>query len=106
MPSITYIEHNATEHRVDAANGQSLMQAAVCANVPGILADCGGACACATCHVYIDPAYSEALGKPQDMEKALLEFVEHVQEHSRLSCQIQVSDQLEGLIVRLPASQG
>ena len=81
------------------------MEAAIKNSIPGIDADCGGACACATCHVYIDPAFMETVGKPEDMEQSMLDFAENVTENSRLSCQITVSDELNGLKVTTPESQ-
>ena len=105
MPKITFIEHDGTPHTVEIAVGKSVMQAAVENNVPGIDADCGGECACATCHVYVDEAWRETIGPPLDMEQSMLDFAENVEPSSRLSCQVKVSDALDGLIVRLPASQ-
>ena len=105
MAKITYIEFNGTEHVVDVKTGLSVMEGAVKNNIPGIDADCGGACACATCHVYVDEAWREATGKPSAMEESMLDFADNVEPNSRLSCQIQVSDALEGLIVRMPESQ-
>ena len=105
MTKITYIEHDGTEHVVDAPNGGSVMEAAISNNVPGIDADCGGACACATCHVYVDKAFMDKVGTPGEMEQSMLDFAENVQDTSRLSCQITVSDALEGLKVTMPESQ-
>jgi 2Fe-2S ferredoxin len=105
MARITYIEHDGRAHEVEVKSGLSVMEGAVRNNVPGIDADCGGACACATCHVYVDDAWREATGKPSAMEESMLDFAEEVEAGSRLSCQIRVSDALNGLIVRLPASQ-
>lgn len=105
MAKITYIEHNGTEHVIDVANGLSVMEGAVKNMVPGIDADCGGACACATCHVYVDDAWRDKTGEKSDMEATMLEFAEDVEESSRLSCQIEVSDALDGLVVRMPESQ-
>jgi len=105
MARITYIEHSGTEHQAEVKSGLSVMEGAIRNNVPGIDADCGGACACATCHVYVDAAWAEAAGKPSAMEESMLDFAENVEETSRLSCQIRVSDALDGLIVRLPESQ-
>ena len=105
MAKITYIEHDGTEHPVEVKNGLSVMEGAIRNNVPGIDADCGGACACATCHVYVDEAWREATGKPSAMEESMLDFAEEVEPNSRLSCQIRVSDALNGLIVRLPENQ-
>jgi len=106
MPKITYIEHNGTEHQIDVPNGLSVMEGAVRNLVPGIDADCGGACACATCHVYVDPAWADKTGSREAMEDSMLDFAEEVQETSRLSCQIKVSDELDGLVVRMPQNQG
>lgn len=106
MPKITYIEHNGTEHTIDAEEGVSVMEAAVKNMVPGIDADCGGACACATCHVYVDEAWREKTGKPESMEESMLDFAAEPKENSRLSCQVKVTAALDGLIVRLPEFQG
>ncbi|WP_425410335.1 2Fe-2S iron-sulfur cluster-binding protein [Hyphococcus sp.] len=106
MPKITYIEHDGTEHTIDAEAGISVMEAAVKNMVPGIDADCGGACACATCHVYVDETWREKTGKPESMEESMLDFAAEQKENSRLSCQIKVSDTLDGLVVRLPEFQG
>lgn len=106
MPKITYIEHSGAEHTVDATNGVSVMETAIKNMVPGIDADCGGACACATCHVYVDEAWLEKVGKPEAMEESMLDFAAEPKDNSRLSCQINVSDELDGLIVRLPEFQG
>lgn len=106
MPKITYIEKNGKEHVVDAALGLSVMEAAVRNMIPGIDADCGGACACATCHVYVDPAWADKVGKPESMEESMLDFAYEPKENSRLSCQIKITADLDGLIVRLPEFQG
>lgn len=106
MPKITYIEHNGTEHVIDVDTGLTVMEGAVRNLVPGIDADCGGACACATCHVYVDPAWAEKTGSREAMEDSMLDFAEEVQETSRLSCQIKVTDMLDGLVVRMPQNQG
>ena len=105
MPKITYIEASGKEHVVDAPVGQTVMEAAVKHAVPGIDADCGGACACATCHVYVDEAWREKTGEPSSMEMSMLDFAEGVEENSRLSCQIKVTPELDGLVVRMPKSQ-
>lgn len=105
MAKITYIEHNGTPHEVDVKAGLSVMEGAVKNNIPGIDGDCGGACACATCHVYVDDAWRAKVGTPEDLEKSMLEFAENVEESSRLACQIVVSDALDGLVVRMPESQ-
>lgn len=105
MAKITYIEHNGTKHEIEVDNGLSVMEGAINNLIPGIDADCGGACACATCHVYVDEAWRDATGKPSAMEESMLDFAEEVEPNSRLSCQIRVSDALDGLIVRLPENQ-
>ncbi|MBR9836091.1 MAG: 2Fe-2S iron-sulfur cluster binding domain-containing protein [Alphaproteobacteria bacterium] len=105
MAKITYVDHDGTERVVDATNGESVMEAAIKNSVPGIDADCGGACACATCHVYVDAAFMDKVGTPEDMEQSMLDFAENVKENSRLSCQITVSDELDGMRVTTPESQ-
>lgn len=105
MPKITYIEFDGTEHTVTADNGISLMQVAVDNEVPGIDADCGGGCACATCHVFIEGDWREKTGEAETMESSMLQLAEGVTEDSRLSCQITVDDSLDGLTVRMPESQ-
>jgi len=105
MPVITYIEHAGAEHRVVVKPGVSLMQGAVANNVPGIDADCGGACACATCHIFVDPAWAHRLGERNAMEAAMLDFADGVTDSSRLACQIKATDDLDGLVVRLPLAQ-
>jgi ferredoxin, 2Fe-2S len=107
MPQIIFIEHNGTEHSVQATAGKTVMQAAVDNNVPGIDADCGGECACATCHVYIDPAWLNTIGLPAagSQEASMLSFAAVTQPDSRLSCQLQVTDALDGLVVRMPEGQ-
>ena len=105
MTKIVYIEHDGTEHAIDVKNGLSVMEGAVKNNIPGIDADCGGACACATCHVYVQGDWLEKTGTRSAMEESMLDFAEGVEENSRLSCQIKVSDALDGLVVRMPESQ-
>jgi len=105
MAKITYIEINGTEHVVDVANGLSVMRGAKLNDIPGIDADCGGGCACGTCHVYVDPEWMAAAGGQGPLEAAMLEVAENLQPNSRLSCQINVSDALDGLILRMPESQ-
>ena len=105
MAKITYIEHSGAEHTVDVKTGLSVMEGAIKNNVPGIDADCGGACACATCHVYVDAAFEGKTGEKSAMEESMLDFADNVESNSRLSCQIKVTDDLDGLIVRLPESQ-
>jgi 2Fe-2S ferredoxin len=105
MAKITYIEFDGTEHVVDVKPGLSVMEGAVKNNIPGIDADCGGACACATCHVYVDEEWVSRTGQRFVMEESMLDFAENVQPNSRLSCQIRVTDELDGLVVRMPESQ-
>ena len=105
MAKITYIEFGGTEHTVDVAEGLTVMEGAVKNMIPGIDADCGGACACSTCHVYVDPAWTEITGGPEEMEEDMLDFAFDVKENSRLSCQMRVSGDFDGLIVRMPEKQ-
>ena len=105
MPTITFIEHNGTEHQLDAAEGTSAMQAAVNAGISSVLADCGGACSCATCHGYVDEAWVARLPEPTATEKDMIECTLDPQPNSRLTCQIKITPELDGLVVRLPKSQ-
>jgi len=107
MPKVTYIEFNGTPHEVEVPVGLSVMRGAVNNAVPGIDADCGGECACATCHVYIDPAWLERIGlpEPESMEESMLSFAAVREENSRLSCQITMTEELDGLVVRMPEGQ-
>lgn len=105
MVKIIYTDHEGTERAVDAKAGESVMEVAIKNSIPGIDADCGGACACATCHVHVDAAFMDKVGKPEDMEQSMLDFAEGVTEFSRLSCQITVSEDLDGLKVTTPESQ-
>ncbi|MEM9047453.1 MAG: 2Fe-2S iron-sulfur cluster-binding protein [Pseudomonadota bacterium] len=105
MARITYIEHDGTEHTVEVANGMTVMEGARDNGVPGIDADCGGACACSTCHVYIDPAWVGKLPEKDDMELDMLDFAFEPNETSRLTCQVKVTDALDGLVVRMPERQ-
>jgi len=105
MAKIKYIEHNGKEHVVDVKSGMTVMEGAVKNLIPGIDADCGGACACATCHVYVDGAWVAKIEPMQEMEKTMLDFAEGVETNSRLSCQIKVTDALDGFTVRMPKSQ-
>lgn len=105
MPKIKYIEHNGKEHEIEVPVGWSVMEGAVKNLVPGIDADCGGACACATCHVHVDSAWYDKLPPKQDMEETMLDFAQELTETSRLSCQIKVVPELDGLVVRMPKSQ-
>jgi 2Fe-2S ferredoxin len=105
MPKITYIDASGQERTVEGKAGMTVMETAIKHNVPGIDADCGGACACATCHVYVRADFLERVGKPSAMEQSMLDFAENVKENSRLSCQIKIRDDLDGLTVTTPESQ-
>ena len=105
MPKITYIDDAGTARSVEAEVGSTVMENAVRNSIPGIEAECGGACACATCHVYVDEAWTEAVGKPEPMEEDMLDFAFEVKPNSRLSCQIKVRPDLDGLVVTTPRKQ-
>jgi 2Fe-2S ferredoxin len=105
MVKITYIEASGEEHVVDAKPGLSVMEGAVKNKVPGIAADCGGACACATCRVYVDKAWQEKTGRPSEMEQSMIEYSGDRDPSVRLSCQIKVTETLDGLVLRMPESQ-
>ena len=105
MAKITYIEHGGTEHVVDVPNGLTVMEGARDNGIPGIEADCGGACACSTCHVYVHPDWVDKLPEKDAMEEDMLDFAYDVRPTSRLSCQIRVSDDLDGLTVTVPKRQ-
>ena len=105
MPQVTFIEHNGKQHTVEGTVGLSLMRAAIDNNVPGIDADCGGQCACATCHVYVDPAWEGRTGTRIAMEEDMLNFAAVTQANSRLACQIAITDELDGLVVSMPEGQ-
>lgn len=105
MPTIKFIEHNGTEHEIHAEVGQSAMQAATFAGVPGIPGDCGGACACATCHAYVDEGWLDRLPAAEGAERDMLENAIERLENSRLTCQLVIGADMDGLTLRLPASQ-
>ena len=105
MAKITYIQFDGTETVIDVKPGLTVMEGAVKNNVRGIDADCGGACACATCHVFVDEAWAARTGEKSAMEESMLDFAENVEPNSRLSCQIKITEVLDGLVVRLPESQ-
>ena len=105
MPVITFIEFDGTAHTVDVPAGGSVMEAAVSNNVPGIEADCGGACACATCHVYVSDQWLEKVGERGELEQSMLEFSDSMRPNSRLSCQIPLTEELDGLVVDMLESQ-
>ena len=105
MAKITYIEHNGTNHTVDVQNGLTVMEGAVQNNIPGIDADCGGSMACATCHVYVKEDWFDKINKKNEGEDDMLDQAYEPKKNSRLSCQIQVTDDIDGLEVYLPEKQ-
>ena len=105
MPKITFITHDGAQHVVDADTGTSVMNAAIDNLVPGIDADCGGECSCATCHVYVNPDWMGTVGVPGDREEEMLDLNPERESNSRLSCQIPVRDELDGLVVNVPEFQ-
>ena len=106
MPKITYIEHNGKSHTLEVANGLTVMEGAVQNNIPGIDADCGGSCACATCHVYVDEQWFNKLPNKESAEEDMLDMAFEAKPLSRLSCQLTISDALDGLVVNMPSKQG
>jgi 2Fe-2S ferredoxin len=105
MAKITFVQPDGTRQAVEAEPGITVMEAAKLNLIPGIEAECGGACACATCHVYVDPAWTERTGRASQMEEDMLDFAFDVRDESRLSCQIKVTAELDGLIVQVPEKQ-
>ena len=107
MPSVTYVEFNGTAHNVEVPVGTSLMRGAVVNNIAGIDADCGGECACATCHVYVDAAWLDKTGRPEpgSQEETMLSFAAAAQPNSRLTCQIRMREDLAGIVLRMPEGQ-
>ena len=105
MPKITYIEHDGKTHTIEVASGLSVMEGAVQNNIPGIDADCGGSMACATCHVYVKEEWFNKLPKKEDGEEDMLDMAFEPKTNSRLSCQLMVSEQIDGLVVNLPEKQ-
>ena len=106
MVKITYIDADGSARTVEGEVGSTVMETAIRNDVPGIEAECGGACACATCHVYVDEAWKPATGEPEPMEEDMLDFAFEVRPTSRLSCQIRVRPELDGLVVHTPKEQG
>ena len=106
MINITFIDAEGTARTVEAEEGSTVMETAVRNGIPGIEAECGGACSCATCHVYVDEEWEAVTGQPQPMEEDMLDFAFDVRPNSRLSCQIRVRPELDGLVVRTPTRQG
>ncbi|MFV0276691.1 MAG: 2Fe-2S iron-sulfur cluster-binding protein [Parahaliea sp.] len=105
MVTITYIENDGRTFEVEAEVGSTIMQTAVDNGIEGILAECGGACSCATCHCYIDEAWVEKVGEANPMEKEMLDFAVDPKDNSRLGCQVDITADFNGLVVHLPASQ-
>ena len=105
MPTVTYIEPSGKTRVVEASSGTTVMEAAIDNDVAGIVAECGGACSCATCHVYVDPAWLEKLAPPDSQEDGMLDCVLDRRANSRLSCQIALTDELDGLVVRVADEQ-
>ena len=105
MPQVKYTLSDGSTREVDVPAGESVMVGATINDIRGIDADCGGALACATCHVYVDPAWADKVGEKSDMEETMLDFAQELQPTSRLSCQIKVSPELDGLVVKMPKSQ-
>ena len=105
MPKITYIEFNGKSHTIDVANGLTVMEGAIQNNIPGIDADCGGSMACATCHVYVKEEWFDKLPKKEDGEEDMIDMAHEPNKFSRLSCQLTVSEELDGLVVQLPEKQ-
>lgn len=105
MPKVTYIEYNGETKEIDVPAGDSVMQGAVNNLVEGIIGECGGSCICATCHCYVDEAWRDKVGPPGDAEEDMLSLDANRRENSRLGCQIKITEELDGLIVRLPESQ-
>lgn len=106
MPKITFIEHDGTVHVVEAETGYNLMEVALKAGVSGIVGECGGSCTCATCLVHVEPEWVEKTGVRSEEEEAQLDYAFEVKPNSRLACQVRVTDELEGLVVRTPSYQG
>jgi 2Fe-2S ferredoxin len=105
MPKITYIEHTGKSHSVEVPKELSVMEGAIQNNIPGIDADCGGSCACATCHVYVEEKWFDKLPNKEDAEQDMLDMAFEPQKFSRLACQITIADELDGLVVKMPSKQ-
>ena len=105
MTKITFVQQDGERIETEAQNGATVMETAIMNAIPGIIGECGGACTCATCHVYVDDAWTETVGGPSNMEEDMLDFAFDVRPTSRLSCQIRVRESLDGLIVNTPQKQ-
>ena len=106
MAKVTFVEPDGERIETEAQNGATVMETAVINGVPGIIGECGGACTCATCHVYVDDAWTELVGPPSNMEEDMLDFAFDVKPTSRLGCQIKIKDVLDGLVLHVPSRQG
>lgn len=105
MPKAVFIEANGAEYEVEVALGQTLMEAATDHMIDGIVGECGGVCSCATCHVYVDPAWFDKLPAADDLEESMIDVARDPMDNSRLSCQIKMTAELDGIILRLPVAQ-
>lgn len=105
MPVIRYILHDGSEHEVHAESGLSVMQAAVDNMIDGIVGECGGTCSCGTCHCYVETDWADKIGNANNLEQDMIQFLDEADTNSRLSCQITITDELDGLVVKLPKSQ-
>ena len=105
MPLVNFFDHDGNQYEVNLEAGTTIMQAAIDNGIDGIAAECGGACSCATCHCYIDENWTEKTGEPSDIEKQMLECALDPQDNSRLGCQVEITDEMDGIVVRLPESQ-
>lgn len=105
MPVIKFVEANGAEHEVDIPVGKTIMQGAVDNMLPGIIAECGGSCSCGTCHVYVDAEWLAKSGEVDDLEQDMLQIMGGVESNSRLSCQVQITAEMQGMVVHLPESQ-
>ena len=106
MPKVIYIEYNGKQHEVEVEKGLSIMEGAIQNGIPGIDGDCGGACACATCHVYVNEEWLDKLSDQNESEKDMLDFAFETKSNSRLSCQLMLDDKHNGIVVNLPEKQG
>ena len=105
MAKIIYVDHEGTERAIEATNGESVMETAIKNSIPGIDADCGGACACATCHSYVDEAWLDKIPEMDDMEDSMLDAAYERKDNSRLTCQIEVNDKLDGLVIHVAENE-
>jgi ferredoxin, 2Fe-2S len=106
MPKVVFLQPDGTRREVEAPVGITLMEVALQHAIPGVVAQCGGACACATCHVYVDPSWLSRLEPPEEMEEGMLEMAWEPRDNSRLSCQVHITAKLDGLEVTVPSRQG